>query len=76
MAVHKIQSDSGLDLQLSQVPKALGTLTSRWAPGCYVVSFKLETDPQMVVKKAKRAIHNYKVRLVVANQLQVRKASD
>jgi hypothetical protein len=28
-----------------------------WAPGAFVVSFKLETDPDMLVKKALGAIH-------------------
>ena len=70
MAEHKIQSSTGLNLNLSQVPKMLGTLTAQWAPNSYIVSFKLETDESMVIKKARAAIQNYGVDLVVANQLQ------
>ena len=72
MCEHKIQSSSGLQMNLKQVPKMLSHLTNTWAKGCFVVSFKLETDPDLVVKKSKQAIEKYSVNLVVANQLQVR----
>ena len=36
----------------------------------YVVSFKLETDETLVIEKAQKAIREYHVHLVVANQLQ------
>ncbi len=73
MVVHKIQSSVGvgLTLQLDDVPKVLKRLVSEWAPSAFVVSFKLETDPVLVVPKARRAIEKYGVHLVVANQLQV-----
>ena len=51
----------------------LGTLTKEWAPHAFHVSFKLETDMNLVVSKAKTAIEKYGVHLVVANQLQTRK---
>jgi phosphopantothenate-cysteine ligase len=35
----------------SQVPKLLGLLAGSWAPGAMVVSFKLETDEQILVDK-------------------------
>ncbi len=51
-AEHKIQSRDGqLTLDLQQVPKALGVLTSTWAPQAVVVSFKLETDEDILVLK-------------------------
>ena len=54
-AVHKIQSADGpLSLNLSKVPKMLGVLRQTWAPGAFVVSFKLETDETILVKKVKR----------------------
>ena len=34
-----------------QVPKLLGLLTRVWVPDSMVVSFKLETDPGMLVRK-------------------------
>ena len=71
MEVHKIQSDSGLNLSLDQVPKRLQHLTSTWAPTAYVVSFKLETDMSILIDKACRAIVKYGVHLVVANKLDV-----
>ena len=49
----------------------LGQLTTVWAPRAFVVSFKLETDANILVKKAAGAIANYGVHLVVANLLQV-----
>ncbi len=74
MSVHKIQSDQGnLTLELQQVPKLLGRVTSQWAPHAFVVSFKLETDTNMLQKKAEAALEKYRVHLVVANLLQTRK---
>jgi DNA / pantothenate metabolism flavoprotein len=73
MCVHKIQSSAGLKLDLKQVPKMLSKLTSVWAPESFVVSFKLETDEDLVVKKAAQAIAKYHVHMVVANQLQTRR---
>ena len=71
MVEHKIQSSSGLILKLTQVPKMLSTLVNVWARDCYVISFKLETDENLVVLKSKKAINSYGVNLVIANQLQV-----
>ena len=65
--VHKIQSSSGLDLHLDQVPKRLANLKSDWCPAAFVVSFKLETDIDILMDKAKAAIAKYKVDAVVAN---------
>jgi len=73
MTTHKIQSSSGLQLDLKQVPKRLGVLTREWAPQAFVVSFKLETDAALVETKARAAIDKYGVALVVANQLQTRR---
>lgn len=58
METHKIQSGDhdGLVLNLRNVPKCMGLLRKTWAPEAFVVSFKLETDPDMLVKKAVRAI--------------------
>ncbi|KAJ0393056.1 hypothetical protein ATCC90586_001827 [Pythium insidiosum] len=73
MTEHKIQSRDGpLTLTLQQVPKLLGVLRHDWAPGAFFVSFKLETDWALLRRKAKRAIDNYGVHLVVANELHTR----
>ena len=42
-------------------------------PNAFVVSFKLETDDNILVKKAQRALDTYGHHLVIANLLQTRK---
>ncbi|KAJ1826735.1 Phosphopantothenate--cysteine ligase cab2 [Coemansia sp. RSA 2706] len=74
MAEHKIQSGSGaLTLRMNQVPKFLRPLVRSWAPACFVVSFKLETDPDLLEPKAKHALEKYGHQIVVANLLDTRK---
>lgn len=74
MLEHKIQSAEGnLQLHLQGVPKALGVLRHQWAPESFVVSFKLETDEDILISKAKGAVQNYGVHAVVANLLHNRK---
>ncbi|QDZ19270.1 phosphopantothenate-cysteine ligase [Chloropicon primus] len=69
LAEHKIQSQAGtLALELENVPKVLGLLTREWAPQAYCVSFKLETDPDLLLSKARGALQQYGVHLVVANE--------
>eukprot|EP00744_Colponema_vietnamica_P012553 GILI01017613.1.p1 GENE.GILI01017613.1~~GILI01017613.1.p1 ORF type:complete len:317 (-),score=107.34 GILI01017613.1:19-969(-) len=73
MATHKIQSSEGpLELKLFEVPKMLKELTSTWAPNCFTVSFKLETDFSILESKARGAIAKYHVHLVVGNELHSR----
>ncbi|KAL3139989.1 hypothetical protein ABBQ38_004275 [Trebouxia sp. C0009 RCD-2024] len=73
MVEHKIQSSDGpLNLRLAMVPKMLGTLRSTWAPEAFIVSFKLETDEQILISKAAGSIKNYNVHAVVANILETR----
>lgn len=70
MAKHKIQSAGGpLDMKLSQVPKMLPVLRNHWAPLAFCVSFKLETDPDILVQKAETALNKYRMDVVVANLL-------
>ena len=84
MATHKIQSAAGerapdsaaaaadeFVLRLSPVPKILGRITGEWCPRAFMVSFKLETDPLLLLRKARGAVANYGVHVVVANLLQV-----
>ncbi|KAK3154445.1 hypothetical protein QOZ80_2BG0190610 [Eleusine coracana subsp. coracana] len=70
MAKHKIQSAGGpLDMRLIQVPKMLSVLRSQWAPMAFCISFKLETDSDILVQKADMALNKYKMNIVVANLL-------
>ncbi|XP_062219406.1 phosphopantothenate--cysteine ligase 1-like [Phragmites australis] len=70
MAKHKIQSAGGpLDMRLSQVPKMLSVLRNQWAPLAFCISFKLETDSDILVQKADMALNKYKMNIVVANLL-------
>ncbi|KAI8015399.1 Phosphopantothenate--cysteine ligase 1 [Camellia lanceoleosa] len=71
---HKIQSASGpLDMQLVQVPKTLSVLRNDWAPMAFFISFKLETDSNILLQKADMALKKYKMHVVVANELSTRK---
>jgi phosphopantothenate-cysteine ligase len=73
MSDHKIQSSQGgLDLHLDAVPKALSTLRNRWVPNAFLVSFKLETNPGILIQKARSSIEVYGVDCVVANLLHNR----
>lgn len=73
---HKIQSrnqgEGGLELRLTPVPKLLGDLRHNWAPSSFLVSFKLETDPDLLLGKAASAVRSYGVHAVVANLLATR----
>lgn len=88
MAEHKIQSSDAptndiphqrpaskqLVINLDPVPKFLSTLVSAWAPcGSMIVSFKLETDPELLLTKARLALHRYHHDLVIGNLLTTRK---
>ncbi|KAK1371833.1 Phosphopantothenate--cysteine ligase 2 [Heracleum sosnowskyi] len=74
MAMHKIQSASGpLDMRLAQVPKMLTVLRNDWAPMAFFISFKLETDMDILLKKAGMALQKYNMHAVVANELLTRK---
>ena len=73
METHKIQSSIGsLDIHLDGVPKMLGALRRDWAPDMFAVSFKLETDEAILLKKARGAIEKYRMDCVVANILSTR----
>lgn len=71
MATNKIQSQAhdGLTVQLRNVPKLLGAVRV-WAPEAFVVSFKLETNQNILLAKAAGALSKYRVDAVCSNQLQ------
>lgn len=70
MATEKIQSRSndGHTVQLRNVPKLLGQLKV-WAPDATLISFKLETNANILIAKAAGAIVKYGVDAVCSNML-------
>jgi len=72
---HKIQgiAENGFKLDLAPVPKKLGLIKSEWNPETVLVSFKLETDNELLESKSLNAIKTYGVDMVVANELQTRR---
>jgi phosphopantothenate-cysteine ligase len=62
-----------LIIDLEPVPKFLKQLVDGWAPDAMIVSFKLETDPSLLVTKAKYALNKYSHHLVIGNLLATRK---
>jgi len=62
-----------LIIDLEPVPKFLKQLVDGWAPEAMIVSFKLETDPSLLVKKAQYALNKYSHHLVIGNLLHTRK---
>jgi phosphopantothenate-cysteine ligase len=73
MVEHKIQGSEhteGLTINLRPVPKLLRNLRLEWAPEAFLVTFKLETDASILVKKVHRALREYGHKLVIGNLLQ------
>ncbi|KAK0526673.1 Phosphopantothenate--cysteine ligase cab2 [Tilletia horrida] len=71
---HKIQSGKGsLLIEMDQVPKVLKPMVQDWAPEGFIVSFKLETDPSLLIPKARAALERYGHQVVIGNDLNRRK---
>ena len=62
-----------LIIDLDPVPKFLKQLVDAWAPQSMIISFKLETDPALLAKKAQYALEKYSHHLVIGNLLNTRK---
>lgn len=62
-----------LTINLSPVPKFLSRIVDSWCPGAYVISFKLETDKALLLKKCVASLLRYNQGLVIGNLLQTRK---
>jgi len=74
MATHKIQSSrEPLVLTLKPVPKMLAPLVDVWCPKAFVVSFKLETDENILEAKSTGSLEKYGHNLVIGNLLSTRK---
>ncbi|GAB7346065.1 hypothetical protein MBLNU457_4828t1 [Dothideomycetes sp. NU457] len=65
--------DQRLVVDLDPVPKFLKQLVDGWAPEGMIVSFKLETDEKLLVRKAQYALDKYAHHLVIGNLLATRK---
>ncbi|XP_035295551.1 phosphopantothenate--cysteine ligase isoform X2 [Cricetulus griseus] len=71
MPEHKIHSSGGpLQITMKMVPKMLSPLVKDWAPKAFIVSFKLETDPSIIINRARNALEVYQHQVVVANILE------
>ena len=66
---------SGKKLMIDLRPRAeiSESLVDGWAPEGMIVSFKLETDPSLLVSKAHQALEKYSHHLVIGNLLSTRK---
>ncbi|KAK0717107.1 phosphopantothenate-cysteine ligase-like protein [Lasiosphaeria miniovina] len=62
-----------LVVDLDPVPKFLKNLVEGWSPQGMIVSFKLETDPAILVHKARYSLERYQHHLVIGNLLSTRK---
>ncbi|KAL7269633.1 Phosphopantothenate--cysteine ligase cab2 [Rhizina undulata] len=62
-----------LVIDLDPVPKFLKRLVERWAPEGMIVSFKLETDPKLLLYKCHQSLERYSHHLVIGNLLNTRK---
>ena len=68
---HKLSQDQTLELQLQPVPKFI-TFIHEWSPKAIIISFKLETDEQQLIRKSELALLKYNHDLVIANILNTR----
>ncbi|THV00715.1 phosphopantothenate-cysteine ligase [Dendrothele bispora CBS 962.96] len=74
MSEHKIQSGKGsLHIEMDQVPKILKPMVDEWTRNGYIVSFKLETDPALLIPKARASLERYGHQVVIGNDLNRRK---
>ncbi|KLO14388.1 phosphopantothenate-cysteine ligase [Schizopora paradoxa] len=74
MSEHKIQSGKGsLVLEMDQVPKILKPMVDEWTPHGFLISFKLETDSELLIPKARAALDRYGHQVVIGNELHRRK---
>ncbi|GAM29360.1 hypothetical protein SAMD00019534_125360, partial [Acytostelium subglobosum LB1] len=70
MSEHKIQSNKGgLRIELEPVPKMLKQVISLWCPQAYTISFKLETDINILDSKCINSLSTYHHQLVIGNLL-------
>lgn len=69
-----MQSGEGAPtISLQLVPKILAPLVSLWVPNAFVVSFKLETDENLLITKSRDSLNKYKHKVCkfVCHQLSI-----
>lgn len=64
-----VPRSKSLVIDLDPVPKFLKNLVEGWSPQGMIVSFKLETDPAILVLKARYSLDRYQHHLVIGNLL-------
>jgi phosphopantothenate-cysteine ligase len=69
----RVPRSKRLIVDLDPVPKFLKNLVDGWAPQGMIVSYKLETDPSILVRKARYSLDRYQHHLVIGNLLSTRK---
>lgn len=69
----RVPRSKRLVVDLDPVPKFLENLVDGWAPEGMIVSYKLETDPRILVHKARTSLDRYQHHLVIGNLLTTRK---
>ena len=69
---HKMSSPTAIRLHLSAVPKLLPDLKRTWCPRAFVISFKLETDPDVLMQKTNAALESAEHDAAIANLLHNR----
>ncbi|KAK1340073.1 LOW QUALITY PROTEIN: hypothetical protein QTO34_018637 [Cnephaeus nilssonii] len=57
-------------ITMKMVPKMLSPLVKDWAPKAFIISFKLETNPSIIIDRARNALEIYRHQVVVANILE------
>lgn len=65
----RVPRSKRLVVDLDPVPKFLKNLVEGWSPEGMIVSFKLETDPKILVHKARYSLDRYQHHLVIGNLL-------
>jgi len=71
-AIEVKEDGAGIDIHLSPVPKCISLLRGVWAPDAFCISFKLETDKNILYDKAKMAMERYGIHMVIGNLLSTR----
>jgi phosphopantothenate-cysteine ligase len=69
----RVARSKRLVIDLDPVPKFLKSLVDGWAPQGMIASYKLETDPSILVHKARYSLSRYQHHLVIGNLLATRK---
>jgi phosphopantothenate-cysteine ligase len=64
-----VPRSKSLVIDLDPVPKFLKNLVEGWSPQGMIVSFKLETNPAILVHKARYSLDRYQHHLVIGNLL-------